>query len=55
MKTYDKHFAIAAAVMGTAVIIIAVVSGAWFHIATGSALFLLSRAYWREHKRITSN
>jgi hypothetical protein len=52
MKTYDKHFSIAAAVMGTAVIITAVVSGAWFHIGTGSALYLLSRAYWRESKRV---
>lgn len=54
MKT-DKHFSIAAAVMGTAVIIVAVAAGAWFHIGTGSALFLLSRAYWREHKRIINN
>jgi len=51
MKT-DLTFATIIGLLAIALIAVAIITHAWFHLLTGGGLALLSAAYYRESKRI---
>jgi hypothetical protein len=51
MKT-DLIFAAITGLLAIALIVVAIITHAWYHIGTGCGLALLSAAYYRESKRI---